>query len=1012
MKRLILPIALVSVCASGTFAQERLIKGRIVDEAGEPLAGATIIIKGTQNGTAADENGNFQISVSAPDAVLVISYYGMEDQDVRAGDGNTSLNVTLKSSEATSLSEAVVIGYGSVNKKQYIGGASNVKGEAFENKAMGSFTNMLQGKAPGIQIVGSNGAPGGNAIMRIRGTGSLNGDSNPLVVIDGVVSTTDALNSLNPTDILDIDVLKDASTTAIYGSRGSNGVILVKTKRGGGKSGGPAKISYGAQFGLKRKTPDKFKLMNFDEKLKFERDLGYTNEYLAPMLDEDGYSDISEVPEAKLQEYYSRLRNNETDWISNDGPILRNGKMQQHDISISGSTEKLSYYLSGQIYDEEGISLGSFFNRKAGSFTIDYKAKEWLTIGQSTRAAYNSGRLLRDRYNVQNPFVGAYFYNPYESPYDFAGGYNGYNATTQGFNVVEGIQGNPSFYNNLFLFSTTYLNLNLTKNLVFRTQIGMQYNNYQQENFTKPGSLLDMIINGAPVGTKTDITDNNFNYVWSNTLAYKKEIGEKGDLDVLIGTEFTKNNYKRYSLSSQGFPFGVNTQENGGTPTATSTSRTEFAMMSYFARAAYTFDDKYSLSASLRTDGSSKFGDDKKFGTFGSVGASWDIAEEAFMKNKSLFSGLKLWVSAGTSGNEGIPNYAHQDLYGFSKYANSPTGFPKQAGNSLLTWEKSANYSAGLDYELLNSRISGNITYYYRNTYDLLMRFPLSTTTGFTDRWENIGAMNNQGVEFQVLATLIRNKDFTWSIGGNITNNRNRITDLGERDSIPSANSYAGLNAVGNPIDVYYMQKYAGVDPTTGASLWYKEDGTTTDVYGDAGVFILDKKSPDPKFFGGFNTNLSYKNISLGVDFSFTGGHWTYNNQWKDLNNASNYYQNLAQDAGNYWTPENTGAANPALDINDGTYDSDRWLQRANLLRLRNVTLAYVVPNRLTKKLKLESLRVYLQGQNLWYYAPGYKGDPEVGIGSAESQLTRVGNIALFSYPQTQAYTFGLNVTF
>ena len=1012
MKKLLLPIALVAATSVVAFAQSRVVKGRVLDESGEAVLGASVVIKGTQSGTVTDDNGNFTISVPEGSNTLVISSLGLGTQEVTAGDGNQPVTVSFANQKSTELQEAVVIGYGTVNRKQFIGGSSVVKSESFENKAMGSFTNMLQGKAPGVQITAQNGAPGSNAFIRVRGTGSLASGNAPLIVIDGVPSTADAYNSLNPSDIKSVNILKDASSTAIYGSRGSNGVLLITTKRGEDVAAGDAKITYGLQVGVKTKTPDKFKMMNADQKLAFERELGYTNEYLVPLLTADGYNDISEVPESVLQGYYAKIKQNQTDWMSNEGPILRKGRMQQHDLSVSGRTDKLNYLISGQIYDEDGISYGSFFNRKAGTVAFDYKAKPWLKIGQNTRVAYNTGRTLRDRYNAQNPFVAMYQYNPYESPYDFTNGYNGYNFTTQGFNVVEAIQGNPSFYNNFYGFSTTYAELTPIKKLTVRTQLGMQYNVYQQENFTKPGSILDVIVNGTPTGSKTDISNNRFNYVWSNTAEYKTTINTDHNLTALVGTEFTKDNFKSYSLSSTGFPVGVTTQENGAKPTATTTSRVTWAMMSYFGRLGYNYKGKYAASATIRTDGSSRFSDDTKFGTFWSLGGSWLISDENFIKNKRTLSYLKLWGTVGTSGNDQIGNYPYQQLYRFSNYDNAPVGYPYQPGTPSLTWEKNTNYSFGLDFGLLNDRISGNITYYNRNTNGLIMENPLSPTTGFTSRTENRGAMTNRGIELQVQADVIRTQDFVWSVGANYTHNRNRVTDLGGKDTIPSLFSTFGYNIIGQPTDVYRMQKYAGVDQATGAATWYTQDGGVTSDYAQAGVFVLDKKSADPRFFGGFNTSFTYKGIGLGFDFSYVGGLYTYNNQWKDFNSASNYYQNLAAEASDYWTPSNTGAKSPALDVGDNIYDSDRWLQRADMIRLRNVVLSYNLPNNVLKRVRLSNLRVYLQGQNLWYYSPSYKGDPEVGVGSAENDLNRQGNISLYSYPQTKALTLGLSVTF
>ena len=1009
MKKLVLTCAaLLSLGLHIAMAQSRPVKGQVLDDRGEGVPGASVQIKGTKTGTITDADGNFSLDVPDESNVLVIKSVGFGEQEVQAGDGDNALNVRL-SSTAQSLNEAIVVGYGTETRKTLIGGSSVIKDKAFKDVPMGNFTNMLQGKATGVQVTGQNGAPGAPAFIRIRGVGSINAGQGPLIVIDGVPSTTEAYAALSPNDIADVTILKDASTNSIYGSRGSNGVIVVTTRKGGRKGAAP-QITYGFQYGFKSKTPDKFKMMSFSEKLKYEKDLGYTNGYLQPLLDADGLNGIEEAADPNV--YWNQLKPFETDWQKE---ILRTGRLSQHDISISGSTEKVDYYFSLQSYNEDGISLASNFKRKAGVFNVDYQANDWLKIGQSIRVTNSSTNTTRETNNVQNPFRAIYTYNPYESPYDFGpDGLNGYNTTLQGFNIVEALRTNPSSSNTIYGASTTFLELTPIKDITLRTQLGLQYSTLSTESVTRRGSILDLALNSVPTGNKSDGGNYRFNYVWTNTAQYKKTFVDVHNVKVLVGTEFTKEQFKSYNFRSKGYPYNpdLTTQNNGSTPDLTTSARENWTLFSLFGRAEYNYAGKYLANFSVRRDGSSRFGKDNRYGTFVAGGLAWNLTEENFLKSVSKITLMKIWASLGTSGNNQIGNYDALALYQSGGYGGQTSFYPGNTGNNELTWEKNTNYSVGLDFGFFESRISGSVDYYNRYTYALLLDRPLSPTTGYTSQLTNIGSMRNSGMELNLNFDVVRTKDFLWSVGGNITLNKNRIEKLVDGEEIRNVGTVNTFFVVDKPIDVYYLQKYAGVDPANGDELWYKKDGTTTNDYSEADLFYLDK-TPDPKFFGGFYTNLSYKGIQLGVDFSYAGGNYIYNQIWATANTARNMTtSNMAADALDYWTPTNTGASNPRADYNLPAYASDRWLQKGNFIRLRNVTLAYNLPASLISKIKMQSLRVYVQGQNLWYSAPGFKGDPEVGTGAQEGGFLRSGAISLYSYPQSKVITFGLNVTF
>lgn len=1011
MKRKILPFALgFLLLGQLAWGQSRPVKGQILDESGQPVVGAAIQIKGTQQGTITDANGNFSLDVPDENNVLIIKSYGFTTQEVQVGDGLQPLTIHFAQNSNT-LNDIVVVGYGTESRKTVIGGASTIKGEEMSDVPIGSFTNILQGKASGVQVTAQNGAPGAPAFVRIRGTASISAGQEPLYVIDGVPVTSDAYNALNPNDIDDISILKDASTTAIYGSRGSNGVVMITTKSGAGA--GTPKIRYGFQYGIKSKTPDNYEMMGFQDKLKIERDLGYTNEYLDPLVGADGYNGVDEVPDNKIQSYWDKLLPYQTDWFDE---LLRNGHFIQNDISVSGSNERTDYYLSFQTYREDGISLGSDFERKTGTFSLNQKVNDWLRMGQNATLSFSKSRLLRDRFNVQNPFAALYFYQPYESPYDFVNGINGFNPTTQGFNIVEAIQTNTESRGNLYGLSSTYLEVQPYKELKIRTQLGLQYANMKRESFTQPNSILDIILNGFgnPTGSKTDNGSDNFNYVWTNTAEYSTYFGDDHRFRAIAGTEFTKNKFSSYSLGSEGYLFpDLNTQNNGANPISTTTSKSSYSLMSYFGRLEYGYQNKYLANFSLRNDGSSRFGVNKQFGTFVAGGLAWVLSEESFLKGNSIINYLKLWGSIGTSGNDAIPLYDHFALYRTGGYDNQGLIYPATPGNEDLTWEKNTNYSAGFDFYMFDNKLVGSFDFFNKYTYSLLLNKPISSTTGFGSQLFNVGAVRNRGVELTLDFKLLSTPDWNWTIGGNFTYNKNRVQALVNDNPIADPNAAFNYYNVGMPIGVYYIQKFAGIDKTNGDELWYKADGSTTNDYNEAEQFFLEDKTPNPTYYGGIRTNVSYKGIGLGVNLYYSGGNWIYNNQWL----MAHYLtfpgdQNLATDAFDYWRPDNMDAKYPRPDLGEDVFDSDKWLQKGDFWRVRDITLSYNLPSSIIKKAKMQELQIYVQGHNLWYYAPHYMGDPEVGFGSQESGLLTPGTISLYSYPTARTFTFGLNVTF
>ncbi len=992
-------LSLVVLSANVAMAQ-KVIKGRVVDaKDGSGVPGATIKIPGSTLGAKSDFDGNFTLLNAPSDANTVeVSSIGYDKQMVVVAAGEMVIKM---SSKTKTLNDLVVVGYGTQKKEGVSGSVAMVDAKALENKPFGSFQNMLQGKAAGVQVTGVNGRPGQNAYIRVRGVGSLSAGTGPLYVVDGQPVSTEAYNSINPNDIESISVLKDPSTASIYGSRGSNGVVMITTKKG---KANKTELKYAFQHGIKTKTKDNFKMMSFDQKLRYEKELGYANEYLQPYLDQNGYSTINDVPDAEYRGLVDQLRKQSTDW---NKELLRSANFTSHDVSLSGGTDKTRIFLSLQSWKEEGIGYGSDFDRKSGRLNVTHKFNDWFEAGTNLMFANKKENLLRETYNAQNPFFAMYAYNPYEPVYLPDGSYN---FTSQGFNVKEGVANNPEKANTLNGLANLYGQVTFLKNFKFRTELGTEYTNYDREYFVKPNSILDYYTgNPAKPGSKTDNGFNKFNYRWTNVLNYNKTLGDKHNIGFLGGTEYTQEEQKSFSISSRGYANpDYNVESVAAENTGFSTNKYMWTLFSMFARGEYNYANKYFVNASIRRDGSSRFGAENKYGNFYAAGASWVISREDFLATAKNINELRLFASIGTSGNNEIGNYENLQTYAFGRYNSLSASYPFQPGNPLLTWEKSRMSTIGMDYAFFDSRLSGTVAVFDKTTTSLLLAKPLSLTTGFVSQPSNVGGLSNKGIEIAAAYDIIRTRDWNWNISANFTTQKNKVTALVSNEDIPQDITRW---SVGKAINTYYLVRYAGVDAQTGKALYYDKNGQVTDEYKSGDAVYLDGKTPDPRYFGSVTTSVSYKGITLGVDFYYQGGNYIYNYVWRDLHSGLEAInQNQAADALDYW--KQPGDKSVYADPSQKVYSTDQWLQKGDFIRLRNVTLAYSMPASIMQKVHMKGANVYVQGQNLFYKAKHYKGDPEVGLGNSEQTgYNAPGMYSLYAYPQVSTVSFGLNVT-
>jgi len=997
------------------FAQTLEIKGVITDNStGEYLPGVGIQLIGTTSGV--ESNGKGQFSITAPpNGKLRISFIGYRTLEIPV-NGKSFINISLDQS-TKELQETVVVGYSTQKKSSLTGALSTISGKTLADQANPNVAQLLQGKAPGVQVTAVNGQPGANAFIRIRGVGSFrttDGAQDPLFVVDGVPSTTLEYNALNPNDIETITVLKDASSSAIYGSRGANGVVQIVTKHG--KKGAPL-VTLTTQYGLQSVIPLNFSLMSNDQKLLYEYNLNYTNQYLAALLQNTPYNgvDVQKIPQDFLNKQYALLKQNNVDW---KGRVFKRSPTEKSEVTLSGSSENLSYYIALNQTFQKGTVVGSDFKRVGGRLNIEYSPKTWFTIGTNENISSVDQHVIRDRYNAQNPTYVGYQTNNYEPVYNKDGSFN---YTTQGFSVLEAIRNNPEITHSVNSLGNIYAILKPIKNLQLKSSIGLNFTTFNRESFIKPGSILDQYV-GDPTapGDKVDNGRNTFNYVWSNTAQYDWAINKDNSINFLAGQEFTKERFNTYNLESKGYASGdLSTQDNSSTPLKASTSKEDWTLASIFFRTAYNYKQKYFIDGSFRRDGSSRFGSGQRNGNFYSVGAAWDLSKESFLANAAFINQLKLRASIGTSGNFQLPNYPWQGLYKYGSYNNQSASYPNQLANTQLTWEKQTALTAGLDFALFNTALTGSFDIYSQKRDGLLQNVPISPTAGFSSITKNLGALTNKGIEIALSYDAIRTTEYKLNFFGNVSFNRNRVTKItgAASDSlpIPQPNVLTAI-AVGQPINEFYVTRWAGVDPATGNPQYLDKHGKVTQNYSSGDAVILKNKSPNPTYFGTFGFETSYKGISLRASAYFSGGNYINNQIYQDLNtDGANIYANQATSALNYWKMPGDISPNPKPVANQSTPYSnvtDRWLQRGDFVRFRDLTLSYVVPKDITKKFKCENLRVYVTGYNLLTYRPHYKGDPEVGIGSGENDLNSNGIYSGYSYPNYRSFTLGLSLSF
>lgn len=1014
-KWLLLPILVLSF--SFSYAQEKTVSGTVRDQSNMPLPGVSVVEVGTTNGTQTDFDGNYSITVEQGNQ-LRFSYIGQRTVTMTVGASNT-MDVQMEE-DAQALEEVVVVGYGTRSQELSTSAVSTVSTEKIEAFVPStSIDNILQGQAAGVQVTAANGRPGNTAFVQIRGVGSINAATTPLYVIDGVpipVDTDRGFNpiaNLNPSDIESFSILKDAATVSKYGSRGANGVVLITTKKG---KSGDARIKFTSSYGFGEQIPDNFDIMNASQKLELERQFA-----------ELGVGAAQSLPGANATPAdLVRLNALDTDWKE---ALLRNSIVQSNNLSFSGGEEKLTYYLSLGYDKNTGIIENlDGFERVSARLNTTYQAKDWLNIGANFSVARSSNDLPRDRNNVQNPIRAMYDYNPWDPL--FLTNDDGtivrddqgepvYNPTASGFPVALAVQTEPEDTRNLLLIGNLTAGITLSEKFSNNFSVGLVSNRFNRTNRSIAGGVLNSIVGDANFpGTQTDNLAVDFEYNVNNILTYTDTFNGLHNISASFLLEYNENIRTDLFASARGFPSpNIPYLEVAAEATDAGSEESRRILFSQGLFVDYDFDSRYILSGSIRRDGSSRFGPDNKYGYFYSGSAAWNIANESFMEN-SVFNTLKLRASYGTSGNQNIGDFQYLNLLDFANtYNGQTTAIPLGVGNPQIQWESQAIFDVGVEFGLFNNRLNGVVDYFKKNSKDLLLDRPISYTVGDENNsiFSNIGEIQNSGIEVSLSGDVIRATNFRWTLGGNITFIDNKVVELVDGQDIITGTFGDNILREGEEINSYYAVEYAGVNPANGEPLYYDLDGNITNEFSDGFQQIQEGKSPIADFEGGFYTSFSYKGFGLRGDFVYKAGNYIYNFQRSEGIAIGNIDANQRVEAFNYWKqPGDTNVLPSPLFQGTADQTSTRFLEKGDYLRLRTLTLDYTMPRDLIDGIGLNNLRFSLSGQNILTFTK-FNGDPEVGLGSAESGEPGdvgfvPGSFNLFSYPNLRTFTFGVEV--
>ena len=974
------------------------IKGTIADsKSGDPIIGASVKVKGTKLATVTNVDGNFELDVPS-NATLLISYIGYKETEVKASNG---MKVSLEE-DAESLEEVVVVGYGTQKKESLTGAMTNIKGDKLKDITSATVENMLNGKVSGVYVAPGSGRPGSTGAIIIRGQTSINGATAPLWVVDGVIVGNSA-GDLNPDDIETMTVLKDAASTAIYGSEGANGVVVVTTKQAKHEK---MSITLSAKAGLSTLNRGNLEMMDGAEFY-------------------DYYKSFQNVESVNFPRWNEDLRNANFDWFK---LAKKTGSTQDYNLTLNGGSDKIQSMFTMGYFKEEGAVKGYDMNRYSTRIKVIYKPYEWLSIKPNI-----SGSRTTDK-DKQYSVSAMYSMMPWDSPYDENGNlvpnyYSGW-VNSKATNYLNDLAAGD------YSTSTTYdlaggfdFDINIAPWLTFSSVNNYSYYNSQTHGYYDPKSSSGEGVNGR-------ITEYNYTSTrrYTNQLLRFQKTWGKHNLNGLLAYEFNDYEMKYTDVYATGFISGFEDFYTAAKPEMATGYRTAWAKQSYFTQWRYNYDSRYYGELSLRRDGRSNFGSNNRYGNFFSVSGAWNINNEAWFKAEWVDQ-LKLRAAFGSVGNVPTSLYPSYSLYSVgATYFENPGALISQIGNKDLTWEKTYTTGIGVDASFWQNRLHATLDYYIKNTSNILYQVPVTGLVGVTSIWKNIGKMRNTGIEFTIGGDIIRTKDLTWNVTASISHNSNELRDLyKQRDAngnyvvkpvlISDGTNIAGtaqrILEIGEPVDTYYMKEWAGVNPEDGKPQWYMDDENgnkvVTDNYSKASYYKCGKASPD--VYGSFSTSVFYKNFDLQANFGYSLGGQIYSYYRQEFDSDGAYAgdrnQMKLQKGWTRWEKAGDIATHPRAMYNNqdkGNLASSRYLESSDYLKLRSLTLGY---NFDLKKYGIQTLRLSISGENL-FTITDYSGvDPELPADTNDKgvlSVTSTGGTSV--YPAVRKFMFGVNLTF
>ncbi len=1058
MKKLFLLLAAL-ITTITVMAQNQTVSGTVTSADGEPLAGATVMGVGTTIGTATDVDGNFTLSLPAKVKKLHVSYVGMNSRDVDITPGK----MTIVLDGTNMLDEVISVAYGTAKRSAFTGSASVLDASEIEQVQVTNPVDALKGKVSGVQINSASGAPGNSSpTVLIRGISSINAGNSPLIVLDGT-PYDGGLDNISTQDIESMTVLKDAASNALYGARGANGVILITTKKG---KQGNARVTLDAKWGQNSRAISDYDVISSPAQYYevFGRALGnyaarvggyddaralsFANANLIGLLGYNVYSipqgenmlvdGYKLNPNAVLGNTYTAADGSEYLLLPDDwsDAIYKNSLRQEYNLSVSQGTDKGSFYASASYLNNEGITINSGYERFTGRLAADLQAKKWLKVGANMSYTHYESKFNGDDgsssssgniFAVNNVLAPIYPLYVRDAQGNIMKDSNGNTMYDYGDGMNLGLPSRPVFsqanplsqnildvskYNGNAMTASGYAEIRFLRDFKFTTNNSVNLYEQRQTAVTNPfyGQYAESN------GIVSKYSTRRIDYTYQQLLNWARQFGDH-NINVLLGHENYWNKYSYLYASRSNMLLPGNEELDGAIIDGSSSSyETDYNNEGWFGRVNYDYDSKYFGSVSLRRDASSRFDPDHRWGTFWSASAAWIISKETFFQAPWVDM-LKLKVSYGEQGNDNIGNFRYINTYTIVNAGGHPAAIPNTLGNKNITWEKGGNLNYGVDFSLFNERLTGTIEGFYRKTSDMLFSFPLPPSYGYTSYYDNVGDMVNKGFEIDLHGDIIRTRDITWSANLNLTWYKNKITRLPEErktmtvDGVDGYSSGSYFYGEGEPLYTYRIKKFAGVNKENGNSMWYYKDKNTgelktTETYSQGDFFLCGTALPE--VYGGFGTSVNAFGFDFSIDFNYQLGGQVYDGTYAGLM-SSPYQQSRGRsfhkDLLNAWTPENNNSNIPYMMYSDQyvTSTSDRFLTSASYLALQNINFGYTIPSKLTKKMEVERIRLYLSCDNVALWSKRKGLDPRQSI---------TGSVTNAYYAPIRTISGGINVTF